>query len=334
MRTPCSEKGVGMKKSVYVIALHDGGRFPQETFEVIAFARMLQDERPRIIVPSDIAMGEPLSRELSRNTGLDVIGLTGNSLDQYSAEAYVKHLSAFFKDAGDSYICIPHTAQGSDFAPQLSARIGACCITAIEGLEDGSFVRSVFGGKYQSLHRPATPSAVLTVMPGAWRQEEGREGPAGQVKMVSVAQDSRETRLQGTRESTHTNMALTAAEVVVSAGRGVGKAENISNVRSLATLFPKSAIGSTRAVCDLGWLDYTHQIGSTGNKVSPRLYIACGISGAIQHIAGMKDSRIVMAINTDRTAPIFGVARYCIVEDVNTFIPLVLDAYAHGLRKG
>jgi len=129
-------------------------------------------------------------------------------------------------------------------------------------------------------------------------------------------------------------MALSAADVVVSAGRGVGKAENLSNIRALAALFPKSAIGSTRAVCDLGWLDYTHQIGSTGNRVSPRLYIACGISGAIQHLAGMKDSRMVIAINTDRQASIFGIARYGIVEDVNTFIPLVIDALKKGSGRG
>jgi electron transfer flavoprotein alpha subunit len=321
-----------MEKAVFVIALHDEGHFSQETFETIAFARELGQESPRIIVPSGLDPDASLARELARETGLAVTGIMGNPLASYSAEAYVKYLSGFFQEAGPAYVCIPHTSRGSDFAPQLSVSLGACCITAIEGMEDGTFVRSVFGGAYQARHRATTPSAVLTVMPGAWRPVRGKPATPGEVRMISVPDAPLKTRFLGTRESAHTNMALASADVVVSAGRGIGKAENISNIRALASLFPKSAIGSSRAVCDLGWLDYTHQIGSTGNKVSPRLYIACGISGAIQHIAGMKDSRIVVAINTDRHAAIFGTAHYCIVEDVNTFIPLVMDACRKGSR--
>lgn len=322
-----------MKKTFFVIALHDEGRIPQETFEAVAFARDLGEEIPRILVLSDHDRAEALTGRLARETGLCVTGLVSPSLRYYSAEAYVGHLSAFLKEAGPAFLCIPHTAQGSDFSPQLSVRLGSCCITAIEDLEDGSFVRSMFGGKFKAFHKATTPSAVLTVMPGAWRHGQEDVPSPGQVHLVSISCDSLATKCNGTRASSHTNMALSAADVVVSAGRGVGAPENLANIRALAALFPKSAIGSSRAVCDLGWLDYTHQIGSTGNKVSPRLYIACGISGAVQHIAGMKDSRLVIAINTDRHASIFGIARYCIVEDLNRFIPLLIETYNKGIRK-
>ncbi len=321
-------------RPVYAIALHDGGRFPRETWETISFAREISGGAPVLIVPAGGESCEPLARKLACKTGLEVVGLAGVQLEHYSAEGYVEHLASFLEDAGPAYVCIPHTARGSDFAPQLSARLDSCCITSIEALGDGSFVRSMFGGKFRAHHRPEGPSAVLTVMPGAWRPGREEAGRAGGVRIVRVPDGPGQTRYHGTRESAHKNMALSAADVVVSAGRGVGKAENLSNIRALAALFPKSAIGSTRAVCDLGWLDYTHQIGSTGNRVSPRLYIACGISGAIQHLAGMKDSRMVIAINTDRQASIFGIARYGIVEDVNTFIPLVIDALKKGSGRG
>jgi electron transfer flavoprotein alpha subunit len=320
-----------MNRTVYIIALHEEGRFTQETFEAVSFARDLGEGRPRIIVPAGKDQAEPLACELARKTGLDVTGLAGDSLRHYSSETYAKHLSSFLKDAGPALVCIPHTSRGSDFAPQLSVRLGSCCITAIEGIRDGVFVRSLFGGKYQAYHRISTPSAVLSVMPGAWRCREDDVVAPGAATVVHVRDDApSETAYHGISESAHTNMALTAAEVVVSAGRGVGKAEHIGHIRALASLFPKSAIGSSRAVCDLGWLDYSHQIGSTGNKVSPRLYVACGISGALQHIAGMKDSRMVIAINTDPHAAIFSFARYCIVEDLTTFIPLVMALHEQG----
>ena len=322
------------RQTVYAIALHDGGRFPQETWETISFAREISGGAPVLIVPAGSDSCEPLARDLARKTGLEVVGLAGVPLENYSAEGYVEHLASFLEGAGPAYVCIPHTARGSDFAPQLSARLGSCCITSIEALGESSFVRSMFGGKFRAHHRPEGPSAVLTVMPGAWRPGRDVTGRAGGVRIDRVPDAPGQTRCHGIRESAHKNMALSAADVVVSAGRGVGKAENLSNIKALAVLFPKSAIGSTRAVCDLGWLDYTHQIGSTGNRVSPRLYIACGISGAIQHLAGMKDSRMVIAINTDRQAPIFGIARYGIVEDVNTFIPLVIDAFKKGSERG
>jgi electron transfer flavoprotein alpha subunit len=113
--------------------------------------------------------------------------------------------------------------------------------------------------------------------------------------------------------------------VIVSAGRGIGRKENISLIERIAAAFPESAIGASRSACDLGWLEHQHQIGTTGQTVSPKLYIACGISGAFQHVSGMRGARTIVAINTDRHAAIFRVAHYCIVEDLTTFIPILLE---------
>jgi electron transfer flavoprotein alpha subunit len=118
---------------------------------------------------------------------------------------------------------------------------------------------------------------------------------------------------------------ITEAEVIVSAGRGIRKKENLELIERLAGLFSRSAVGGSRSVCDLGWLEYSRQVGITGKTVAPKLYIACGISGASQHIAGMKDSQLIIAINSDPGAAIFSIADYGIVEDLTTFIPLVIE---------
>jgi electron transfer flavoprotein alpha subunit len=123
----------------------------------------------------------------------------------------------------------------------------------------------------------------------------------------------------------HHDSTLKDAEVIVSAGRGVGKKENIALIKELAALFPRSAVGASRQACDLGWLEYKHQVGTTGQTVAPKLYIACGISGAIQHVSGMKKAQNIIAINNDPHAAIFHVAHICIVEDLVSFIPLLIE---------
>jgi electron transfer flavoprotein alpha subunit len=130
----------------------------------------------------------------------------------------------------------------------------------------------------------------------------------------------------------HTDSTLKDAEVIVSAGRGIGKRENLSLLKRLASFFPRSAIGASRSVCDLGWLEHKHQIGTTGQNVSPRLYIACGISGAFQHVSGIRGAQTIIAINTDPHAGIFQVAHYCINEDLNTFIPVLLEELSNPPR--
>ncbi|HQG30956.1 MAG TPA: electron transfer flavoprotein subunit alpha/FixB family protein [Deltaproteobacteria bacterium] len=317
--------------SVSVIALHEKGRVAKETYEAVDFARELSKDRPGIVVLSGEEEAERVSRELAEKTGLDVVCLSGSMLGEYSAEAYRKTLLSFFRNKGDVCICIPHTSEGSDFAPQLSVGLKACCITSVEGIGEGVFFRSMFGGKFRAEIRPERNSLVLTVIPGASRQQVGVPDLPGAVKVIPLADMAVSTRTQGFREAEHADMALAKAEVIVSAGRGIGRPENLSLIEKLSSLFPKSAIGATRGVCDLGWLGYTHQIGSTGNTVAPKLYLACGISGAIQHVAGMKDSQLIVAINTDVHAAIFRTAHYCIVEDLSTFIPLLIDIH---LKRG
>lgn len=322
-----------MNAQVSVIALHEKGRIAKETYEVVSFARELSKETPSVVVLSGEEEAASLSTELAEKTGLTTICLSGSMLREYSAEAYKKALLSFFGSKGNVCVCIPHTSQGSDFAPQLSVGLKACCISSVEGIGEGVFFRSMFGGKYRAVMRPESASLVITVIPGAWRHQEGASDIPGTTRIIPATGMDVRTKTNGIREAVHENMALAKAEVIVSAGRGIGRQENLSLIEKLSSLFQKSAIGATRGLCDFGWLGYTHQIGSTGNTVAPKLYLACGISGAIQHIAGMKDSQLIVAINIDAHAAIFRTAHYCIVEDLSTFIPLLLDIYSKAKDK-
>jgi electron transfer flavoprotein alpha subunit len=320
-----------MNGRFFIIALHEGGRVREETWRLVSFARRCGVADPVMMVLSDEGAIEQLADELAHRTGLDVAGLAGSHLREYSAEAYIRTLVPFFRDApGEAHIVTAHTSRGIDFAPQLSAGIDACCITAVEDVGQGTFIRSVHHGRFRAEVRADRPRVVLTVLPEAFAPDDVAPGNPGKVRIVPAGDISLSTCSRGARAPVHANMGLTRAEVIVSAGRGLGSGENIRLVTMLSSLFPKSALGATRAVCDQGWLDYSHQIGSTGNTVSPRLYLACGISGAIQHLAGMRDSGMIVAVNTDPCAAIFRVAHYGIVEDLTTFIPLLVDRYLRG----
>ena len=304
------------------------------THETIAFARRLAGRESgsvRIVVPGRNV--RDAAGELADRTGLDAVALEAECLEPYSAETWRAALSELIRDREASHICIPHTSRGCDFAPGLAAGIGASCITAVEGVcgegDSRTYDRSMFNGKVRMRVRADRDVAVLTALPGAFPAASPSfplpEQRKGGVEIVRAAASSRRTRALGITAAGEENRDLALADTVVSAGRGIGGEENLALIRQLAGLFSKSAVGCSRTVCDRGWLGYSHQIGLTGKTVSPRHYIACGISGAAQHLAGMRGSKFVVAINTDPGAAIFQAADIGIVEDLTTFIPLVVD---------
>ncbi len=316
-----------MYTHVYIIALHAQGKIAPETYEAVSFARDLGAEKKTILVLGTLPQVEHMARELAERTGIAVTGAVAENLGHYSAEAYKSTIRTLIEGTSPFALCIPHTAAGYDFAPGLATALEVPCITAVEGLSEGSFIRSLFGGKIRAHVKPSTPSCVVTVLPGAWQAPAATQGSAPDVTIVPAEARQETTVPLGLKRAAARDIGFADAEVIVSVGRGIGSPQNLSLIRDLAALFPKSAIGATRAVCDLGWLGYRHQIGSTGTTVSPRAYIACGISGAIQHLSGMRNSQVIIAINTDPHAAIFRVASCCIVEDLTTFIPVVIDEY-------
>ena len=317
-----------MRPIVIIAELEYGAAHPACLEAVHAARALARGEAPLLIITLGDLVRDAAA-DLAERTGIDVLALENEHAAGYGAGLWKAALAEAIEPLDPRFVVVPHTARGYDFAPGLAVRLGAACVTAVESVreEEGAIVltRSAFGGKTLMDIRPPGGRVVLTVQPGAFHAEEAVPASPGTVTIRhSEAVDTR-SRFLGRTAVEGETASLGEAEVIVAAGRGVGKKENMGLIATLASLFPRSAVAGSRAVCDAGWLEYARQVGVTGKTVAPRLYIACGISGTAQHLAGMKNSQTIVAVNTDPGAPIFNVAHYGVVEDLSTFIPLFIE---------
>ncbi|MBN1635142.1 MAG: electron transfer flavoprotein subunit alpha/FixB family protein [Deltaproteobacteria bacterium] len=327
-----------MKAQIVIVAQHTSGQVDPVTYEVIACAQELgrkQNFASIVVVLGKKTRG--LAQEIADTCGLEIIGIENEALEMYNAEAYRAALGEALMQLHPAYIVLPHTSMGYDLAAPLSIDLKAACITSVEAIlttdHAVSFQRSLFSGKIIAQIVPCKTPAVLTIQPGAWRAEKEKVTHTVEICITQMHLKPTSTKTICMKPSEHEGLDLNQADVIIAAGKGIGNEENLSLIFELAKIFPNSAVGSSRTVCDQGWLGYQHQIGSTGKTVAPKLYVAVGISGAIQHITGMKDSQVIVAINKDPNASIFSVAEYCIVEDLEAFIPALLDEYRQ-LKSG
>jgi electron transfer flavoprotein alpha subunit len=311
-------------RTIYIIAEIRKGGITPETYELVSFVRAVDNGKKPVFVLHGKKVEEQ-AREISQKTGCDSLVLKGDHLEHYNALSYAHALMEILQEQVAAWVCMPHTSMGYDLAPRLAVPLKAACITGVESVGDGSLGRPIHSGRFIEEVVPNTPRVVVTVLPGAYRPCEEWSGPSGVVRVTEVAFAQLPSQTLGTVEAIYRDSALKDAEVIVSGGRGTGKKENVPLIRKLAAVFPRSAVGASRSACDLGWFERRQQVGTTGLTVSPKLYVACGISGAFQHVSGMRGAQTIVAINTDRHAPIFQVAHYCVVEDLTTFIPILLD---------
>ena len=324
-----------MNSFIVVIAEHADGQIRPITYELVACARRLQHLQPadiRIVVLSDPV--ETLAETLSQKTGLPVDAIRVPHLTEYHGDVYRSVLSEFFKDLQPRYVCTAHTSQGLDFTPGLAMRLGAACITGVEAITeingDIFCTRRVCGGKLVADMVTDHPQRVLSILPGSFSADASEAVEPGAVSCRTAAPTAPVRSIsRGILRSSVKASGIMEADVIVAAGRGVGDKDNLELIFRLAALFSGSAVAGSRIVCDMGWLDYAQQVGVTGFTVQPSLYIACGISGAIQHVSGMKSSGFIVAINSDPNAAIFNISDVCIVEDMLTFIPLFIEAAHH-----
>jgi electron transfer flavoprotein alpha subunit len=328
-----------MPKSIIVIADHAGGRVNPVTYELIALAgRLQQAKSPTVKVFILGAEARDLAKEVANQSGLEVTALRIPEMTSYNGEIYRNVLTQELADDLPAYVCIAHTSRGQDFAPSLAAALNAACISGVEDVEVSEagvcFSRPLYGGKVVACIRPVSATCVLTVQPGFFKPAGHTAEKAGRVVIRSVPAVPQRSRSLGMKQTTPDTAVITEADVIVAAGQGIGDRENLDLVHQLAALFSKSAVAGSRIVCDRGWLNYQCQVGVTGATVSPRLYIACGISGAIQHITGMRGSEFIVAINKDPSAAIFQVADVCIVSDLHNFIPILIETYRNTAEGG
>jgi len=282
-----------------------------ETFgELLGFAASLGAE------PVGLILGDTAERPGFE--GLLYIG-TGA---EYAPAAHKAAVLDVIEQEKPDLVVLMHSAYGWDLAPRIAAATGGRQLSEVISVQDGVFRQSCCNGKLQRRVKPAAGLTVVTLQSGAFPSAASAGTPVE--KTVEQSSDGA-LKLTGYIQKPAAKVDLSKAEKIVSAGRGVGKPENIAMIQDLATALG-AELGSSRPVVDAGWLGGAHQVGSTGSTVSPKLYIACGISGAVQHLAGMKKSELIIAVNKDKDAPISEVAQYMVVADLLEFVPALTEA--------
>jgi electron transfer flavoprotein alpha subunit len=261
------------------------------------------------------------------------------SLAGYSTQAYAIALAGFAAEAKPAALFFAATAMGKDLAPRVAARLGAGLATDCTkvAVQDGSlvFTRPIYAGKaFLSLRLKSSPQ-IATLRPNVFPLGEAAAGAAAgeTVRLDAAIPDGAvKGRVTEVLKEESAELDVTEADVVVSGGRGLKGPEAFALLRDMAAVFPRAAVGASRSAVDSGWIGHQHQVGQTGKTVSPELYIAVGISGAIQHLAGMSSSKVIVAVNKDPEAPIFKVADYGIVGDLFEVAPKLTEELKKALK--
>jgi len=318
--------------AIFAFAETREGELRKVAAEVVTAARALADGLGTEV--HAVVLGKPghtgVAEELGR-FGADQVHMgESEAFDKYHPEGFTTVLASFLKEQGCEAALFPATSLGRDLAPRVAARLGVEYLSEVTSLavEGGQVVatRPKYAGKLNARITVTAKPAVLSLRPNSFNPVE--KGAAGTVRALSVALDGADfgTIVREIRAAAGEKMDISEASVIVSGGRGLGSPENFKLLEDLAAAFGgRASVGASRAVVDAGWRPHAEQVGQTGKTVSPTLYFAVGISGAIQHLAGMRSSRYIVAINKDAEAPIFKVADYGIVGDLNQILPRLTE---------
>ncbi|HEY2848501.1 MAG TPA: electron transfer flavoprotein subunit alpha/FixB family protein [Gemmatimonadaceae bacterium] len=325
--------------NVMAFAEQRGGELRRAALEAVTAARGVADSSGGAV--HAVLFGEPgISAQAAKLAahGADVVVVCEDpGFANYNPEAIAATVAARIASGGYRAAFFVSSAQGRDLAPRVAAKLQsplASDVTAFTvGADSVSVKHPGYTGKVvQSFTLKGAP-AVIALRPGAVLPKESPKSGAVENVAPAAAPGASRVKVTSTVRSEGAKLDLGEAPVIISGGRGLKEAANFKLVEDLAAAFGNAAVGATRAVTDDGWRPHSDQIGQTGRLVSPQLYIACGISGAIQHLAGMRTSKTIVAINRDKDAPIFKAADYGIVGDVLEILP-VLTAAVKEAKKG
>ena len=316
------------------VETNEDGTTKNVGIELLTPGRMMADKQGGKLVAVVIGSGVDAAVQTAAEHGADqVIVVDGPEYKHYTTDAYVIALHTLVEKYGPTSMLIGATNNGRDLGPRLSCRLKtgltADCTALDIDEESGNvaWTRPAFGGNLMATilcpdHRPQ----IGTVRPGVFKKGEACAAHAETIREdIRVPADQIRTQvLELIREMGDENVDLEGADIIVSGGRGVGGPEGFEPVKALADALG-ATVGASRAAVDSGWISHAHQVGQTGKTVAPKLYIACGISGAIQHLAGMSGSDVIVAINKDPDAPIFDVADYGVVGNLFEVLPVLTE---------
>ena len=314
--------------SVLVVMEQRAGKWNKMSFEALAagqkIAQTLGADTEAVVLGADET--DALAGELSGATKTHV--LKHNLLAQYTPDGFTAALEQFIKSTSPEAVVFPHTYQVRDYAPKLATRFARPFISDVIDIQSEAgkihFVRQLFQGKLNATVSIDNRPIFVSVQTGAFRAAETGSSAAASPFTVTLTPDHIRSQPEEPFRESQRSVDLGAADIIVSVGRGIKEKDNIAVVEELAHVL-NAELAASRPICDNGWLPMERQVGSSGQTVSPKMYLAVGISGAIQHLVGMKGSKTVVAINKDENAPIFESADYGIVGDLFEVVPALID---------
>jgi electron transfer flavoprotein alpha subunit len=308
--------------SILLVAEIQKGAIRESSYELVSFAKKLGGDLQSVVIGSGIA-GE--AEALAKRGGGKVYVCDDPALANYNVDGWAKAVGAAVAASGADTVLFSNTPIGWDVAARVAASLDAAFVSDAFAVKDGPvFLRRVFNGKLDAEVAPVGGKVVVTVQPGAVAAFEGTG--TGSTEKLAVDLSGLRAKFVETKVADAKGVDLTKAEIIVSGGRGVGAPEKFPEVIQPLAAALGGAMGASRPVVDAGWLPHEYQVGSSGQVVTPKLYIACGISGAIQHLVGMKGSNYIIAINKDADAPIFEIAQLGVVGDLFEIVPKLTEA--------
>jgi len=308
-----------MGTCLIVAEIHNGA-VRESTYELIALGQKAGHDVQSLVIGSGVG---DLASQIASKGGGDTHVVDSDDAANFNAGLWSRAIQAAAQAAGAELVLVGNTPKGWDCAPRVAAALDAAFVSDVVDIADGKFKRRVFNGKLDAI-LSTTGTTVATVQPGALAPYAGSS--SGSTNPLSVDTGDTGTRFVEIKQAESTGVDLTKADVIVSGGRGVGAPEKFPEVIQPLADALGGAMGASRPVVDAGWLDHPYQVGSSGQVVTPKLYIAAGISGAIQHLVGMKGSNYIIAINKDADAPIFEVADLGVVADLFDVVPALTEA--------
>ena len=316
---------------VLVLVEHGDGAVKKVTLELLTAARALGE--PAAVVVGPPGSAAPLVDKLGEYGAATVYVAESPDVEKHLVTPQAEVLASLLGQTSPAAVLLPSTAEGKEIAARLAMRTRSGILTDAVGVDsDGTATQSIFGGAVVVKSRVRTGTPIVTVRPNSVTAEPAPARPRTQEVEVTLPDAARgATVLERVVEEKGSRPALTDASVVVSGGRGLGAGENFALVEKLADALG-GAVGASRAATDAGWYPHQAQVGQTGVTVSPQLYVAVGISGAIQHRAGMQTSKTIVAINKDAEAPIFELVDFGVVGDLFQVVPQLTEEI--GKRKG
>jgi electron transfer flavoprotein alpha subunit len=318
-----------MPDTILVIAEQRDGKLSRVTGEILAAGQALSAETGWTLEAAVLGASVlALAQEIAGKKVSKVFALESPKLDPYTPDAFAAALEQFIAEKQPRIVLLPHTYQVRDFVPKLATSMGRTVISDCIGYKkDGDkllFTRQMFQGKFAADVSFACDAPwFVTFQNGAFRgdkAEAGSSAAAVESVKVDVAEGVVRNRPQEVFKEAKQAVDLTQAEIIVAVGRGIKEQKNIELAKQLAEALG-GELAASRPICDSGWLPMDRQIGSSGQTVAPKLYLALGISGAIQHIVGMKGARTIIAVNKDSEAPIFEIADYAVVGNLFDIVP-------------